>query len=276
MYFSFHSLSIAPSGGRIGLPNFINNYTRSVPATFASTVACQTTSFSVPPAPTFSSGCSPTPYMPGSYLWDFGEPSSGSANVATTSNPVHNYSNMGTYTVSLIMYSPCTNDTVTRVVTITTPGPTVSVSGVFEVCKGDKRIYTATGGGTYLWSNNSSASTVALAPATNTVYSVSTTSNGCTASKSFTVNVNPCTGLSGTAAANRLSVFPNPFNDILKLELPVPSEITVFDLHGNLVLKSKLAPGAHAINTADLSPGVYLMQAVNEEGVTRARVVKME
>lgn len=47
-------------------------------------------------------------------LWDFGDPASGPQNSATTPDAVHSYAQEGTYTVTLIVYSPCGNDTLTR------------------------------------------------------------------------------------------------------------------------------------------------------------------
>src|SRR5688572_2156916 len=148
MNYDVNSISISPKLGRLGLPNYINTWVRPAPSVFTNSIACLTASFSVPPVPTFSSGCSTTPYVPSAYLWDFGEPSSGTANTSTLTNPVHNYSSTGPYTVKLILYSPCVNDTVTQVVNLTAPGPSIAVSGIFNICKGEKRTFTATGGTT--------------------------------------------------------------------------------------------------------------------------------
>jgi PKD repeat protein len=268
--------SIAPKYSGVGLPNYINGYTHTVPALFSNTLACQTSSFSVPPVPTFSSGCSATPYSPGSYAWDFGEPSAGAANSSTLANPAHTYSSTGTYTVTLILYSACTNDTLRNAITLTIPGPTLNVAGNFNICAGEKHTYTVSGASSYQWSNNSTASTVALAPATTTVYSVSGTLNSCTLSKSFTVSVVPCAGISTLENNGAFTIFPNPFKDVLSVEATSSSELVVFELSGKLVLKSKLNAGRNEINTSELKAGVYLIQAKNEESVWRGRFVKVE
>ena len=221
MGFTLNGQSLAPTSTCYsGLPNYINYYVKPnyslVPLT--NTIACQKVNFVVP-VTTFSSGCSSTPYPPSGYLWDFGEASSGAANTSTLTNPAHTYSALGTYTVQLILLNNCTNDTLKKVINITTLGPTPAVSGPSVICRGEKYVYTASGGSTYLWANNNATTaTQTLAPTTTTSYTVSATTNGCTLSKTFTVTVNPCTGIEAYQNNGLWQVFPNPFKDVLSVE----------------------------------------------------------
>jgi PKD repeat protein len=274
MGFSLNAIDVSPKMCRLGLPNYINGYTHTVPALFTNTLACQTASFTVPPVPTFSSGCSTTPYLYSNYLWDFGEAAAGAANSSTLTNPAHTYSSTGTYTVSLILYGACTNDTLKKVVTIATPGPTVNVAGNFAICKGDKYTYTASGASSYVWSNSSTVPTVALNPVTTTSYSVSGTLNGCTLSKTFTIEVNPCTGINALQNNGTFHVFPNPFKESLSVQTLSDSEITLTNLEGRVILKSKLHAGNNEINTSELQSGIYFIQANNAENTWRGRFVK--
>jgi PKD repeat protein len=226
----------------------------------------------VPPVPTFSSGCTSTPYSPSSYAWDFGEPGVGAANTSTLVNPVHTYSNTGTYTVSLILYGACTNDTLKKIITLTTPGPTLNVAGNFALCKGEKNTFTVSGASTYLWSTNSTSTSVALNPTTTTPYSVSGTLNGCTLSKTFTVEVNPCLGISALENNGAFRVF----SDLVSVEATTPSIFMLFDLDGKLLLQSNLNKGHNQIVTSELKAGVYFIQAQNTESVWRGRFVKLE
>ena len=219
MDFTLNGQSVAPKQCYQGLPNYINPYTKPTPAPLSNSIACQKVTFAVPPVTTFSSGCSSTPYPPSGYLWDFGEASSGAANTSTLSNPVHTYSALGTYTVQLILFNNCTNDTLKKVINISTLGPTPAVSGPSVICRGEKYVYTASGGSTYLWANNNATSfTQTLAPTTTTSYTVSATTNGCTLSKTFTVTVNPCLGIDAFQNNGLWQVFPNPFKDVLSVE----------------------------------------------------------
>jgi PKD repeat protein len=286
--FTINGLSIAPKHNLAGLPNYINNYTKPVPATFTNSIACQTASFAVPPTPTLSGGCSSAaPSAPIGYLWDFGEPTSGVANSSTLTNPSHLYANTGTYTVSLILFNNCTNDTIRQVVNIATVGPKPDVAGTFTICKGEKPTYTVSGGSSYQWFNNATTSTISLSPTTNTVYSVKSTSNGCTSSKSFSVTVNPCLGLSNvssSAVENQINFFPNPVNNELTASTVIAGHLSIFDMSGRIVLKRKIEAGENKISTANLKAGVYVIEvaglpldfARGDSGVWHGRLVKIE
>ena len=271
MGYSPMAQSVAPKACFLGLPNFINPYTKPTPAPFTNSIACQTASFAVPPIPTFSSGCSSTPYAPSSYLWDFGEPSSGTANTSTLTNPSHLYASTGTYTATLILVGNCSNDTLKQVVTITTAGPKPDVAGTFTICKGDKFTYTASGGTTYQWFNNATTPTISLAPTTTSVYSVKTTSNGCSLNKSFTVTVNPCTGINELIGnSEQLLVYPNPAKEILNVEclmLNVKS-IEISNALGQTVLKIETEEKKSSIDLKHLNEGIYFIQAKGNNQVT--------
>jgi PKD repeat protein len=282
MNFLLNNLNITPKICQQGFPNNINPYTKPAPLPFSNTVSCNNVSFAAV-LPTFSSGCTSTPYPPGGYLWDFGEPASGTANNSNLNNPTHLYANTGTYTVSLILFNPCTNDTVKKVIIINTLGPKPNVAGTFTICKGDKYTYTASGGSTYNWSNNSTAATVALNPTQTTVYSVSSSSNGCTLSKSFTVTVNACLGIgdvassaSATGEVSGIRIYPNPIKDILFIEAATQTQLYIFDITGKQVLEAKLNAGQNKLNAENLPAGVYSLKTIGVIGNWHGRVVKME
>lgn len=275
MNFSLNAIALDPNSlCGIGLPNYINGYTHTLPSLFTNTLNCQNSSFSVPPVPTFSAGCSATPYTPGSYLWDFGEPSSGALNTSTLANPSHYYGSIGTYTTTLIIYSNCINDTLKKVVNITVPGPAISVAGNSVICKGERYTYTVSGASSYAWSNGSAISTTTFAPTTTTVLSVTGSSAGCTTTKTFSITVNPCTGISSVSDKAAFSIFPNPFKDQLFVEAAEASELVITNLNGVVVLKSKLSEGKNEISTSELKAGVYLVQAGAGEMAWRSRFVK--
>ena len=279
MGFSFNSLPFSTTASitaRMGLPNFINPYAKPSPQPFTNTVACNQVNFSPPPVPTFSSGCSSTPYPPSGYLWDFGEPSSGTANTSSLSSPNHVYTSVGTYTVKLVLLSACTNDTLIQSVNITTLGPTPAVTGPTLICKGDRYTYTVSGGTTYLWSTGSTATAVALQPTQTTVYTVSATANACTQSKTFTVTVNPCLGLENLQAASVWRVYPNPVIDELQIESAAEGILRLFDLNGRLVFEATLQQGENTINTISVKAGVYNLQLSNPSLTRNLRIVKVE
>jgi hypothetical protein len=61
---------------------------------------------------------------------------------------------------------------------------------------------------------------------------------------------------------NGFSVFPNPAQDILRIEVlnPKPSSIELFNLQGELVLKTQSESNKIALNVADLPSGLYLVK----------------
>jgi PKD repeat protein len=275
MGFVQNGQSVAPGTLRLGLPNYINNFTPSLPSMFNHSIACQTTSFFSPSPPSFTTSvsCSLPQYQYNSYLWDFGD-----GNTSQVANPVHTYSVLGTYTVNVIAYSNCRNDTMQKVIILTTLGPTVDVQGITPICKGDKRTYTVTGGSSYNWSNGSTSPTVALNPTQTTVYTASASLNGCTLSKSFTLTVNPCNGIENLNTDNRLLIYPNPVNEVLDIETSdlkiISGKLQVINAIGQVVKECEISDGKTKINVNDLSEGIYILSLRSrDENFTKRFVI---
>jgi hypothetical protein len=94
----------------------------------------------------------------------------------------------GVYTLEIKNAAGCTQTLTTNVVV--NPLPVVTISGQTVICAGTSTVLTAAGGGTYKWSTT--ATTPAITVSAAGTYSVTVTSpNGCTATKSVTVVVNP-------------------------------------------------------------------------------------
>lgn len=153
----------------ISLPNLINSdfELRSKLITYSSSVnACQTLSFS-PPYP-----CSTTGYSASSYAWNFGDPAS-TANTSTLGFPVHVFSNIGTYTVSLLVSYDCNKtDTISQVVNVISP--TLSVLGPTIGCTAVSTTVAVLGGSgnyTYSWSPGN-YTTAAVANLASGMYTV--------------------------------------------------------------------------------------------------------
>jgi predicted transcriptional regulator len=105
-----------------------------------------------------------------------------------------------TYTVTVTDANSCT---LTASVTVTVSSPSASVSGVTTICPGGSTTLTASGGGTYVWSNSlGTNAAVSLSPASTTAYTVTVTAaDGCTDSETATVTVATATAsISGTTS----------------------------------------------------------------------------
>ncbi|MBL4594915.1 MAG: PKD domain-containing protein, partial [Flavobacteriales bacterium] len=82
-----------------------------------------------------------------SYLWNFGDPTSGLADTSSSALPSHSYNIVGIYTVSLIVTSDCFIDTISISITA---NPTATFNQSLSICSGQSitvgiNTYTATG-----------------------------------------------------------------------------------------------------------------------------------
>jgi hypothetical protein len=114
----------------------------------------------------------------GTYLWSTG----------ATSATISNLTAAGTYSVTVTSGAGCTSSC-SRVLTVNPP-PSCDITGNNTICVGNSASFTATGGGTYLWSTGATGAVISNLTAAGT-YSVTVTSGaGCTSSCSRTLTVN--------------------------------------------------------------------------------------
>ena len=120
------------------------------------------------------------------WLWDFGD-----GTTSTQQNPSHTYTTAGTYTVTLTASSLGCPATTTHTVNVF-PTPVANAGTDQIICVGQYANLTATGGVSYLWSNNIVTPNNNVNPNVNTTYTVTISdNNGCTASDTVIVTVNP-------------------------------------------------------------------------------------
>ncbi len=133
-------------------------------------------------SPTASTVCSGTPVTitasgATTYSWSNGA-SGSSITVSPTSNT--------TYTVTGTS-SGCSN-TASSTITVNS-GPPVSAGLPQTICTGNSATLTATGATTYSWNTGSLNPSITVSPAITTIYTVTGTTAGCTASSNITVTV---------------------------------------------------------------------------------------
>ena len=174
--------SISPNFNKLGLPNPIKIGFKPPPLPFTYTAniasfGCQTASFTAPPVVTnFSTNsCATSGYSLLGFIWNFGDPASGSANTSTLVNPSHAFTTLGTYTTQLIRYFSCGGgtDTIKGVVNITQPCISVSSTSITCANLGSATV-TAQGGigpYSYTWMPTAQSGSVAtgLSPGTYTL-----------------------------------------------------------------------------------------------------------
>lgn len=141
------------------------------------------------------------------YAWS----NSGGTNATATFSPTTNT----TYTVTVTDGNNC-SATASRLVTVNA-NPTAGITPANpSICNGSSQTLTASGGGTYAWSNSGGSNAAAtFSPTSTTTYTVTVTNaNNCSATASASVTVNPipnasingpttvCSGLQATLTAN--------------------------------------------------------------------------
>jgi hypothetical protein len=119
-----------------------------------------------------------------SYNWNNGLGAGGVKTVAPTSTTV--------YTVTGTDNQGCTASASKTVNVNSLPNASISPSSI-SICSGSSTTLTASGGGTYLWSNSLGTNPhVSVLPSTNTTYTVTVTgTNSCTATASSSVSLSP-------------------------------------------------------------------------------------
>jgi gliding motility-associated-like protein len=131
-------------------------------------------------------------------LWDFGDPGSGAANSSTLAYPTHNYTNNGSYTVTVIVTGGCNAiDTVTGVVTIGSLN--LKLSNDTAICTNNQAQLNVSSNSTaagiaYSWlpATSLSCSTCTnpiASPSTTTTYTVTGSIGTCSGVKTVKVTV---------------------------------------------------------------------------------------
>lgn len=119
------------------------------------------------------------------YSWG---PSTGLSSTTVQDPVVQGISNSTTYTVTVTTAGGCS---VTASVPVTVQsGVTASAGNNVTIQLGQSTTLTASGGGTYMWSNGATTQSVTVSPMATTTYTVTVTSaTGCTAEDEVTVTV---------------------------------------------------------------------------------------
>jgi len=136
---------------------------------------------------------------------------------------------------------------------------------------------------TYQWFLNDTAITGAvqqtlLPKASGNYYILVTDVNGCSG-LSDTVSVH-LTGINEVTAAGNISIYPNPTDGMLNIEIgqaPNIATIKLYDINGRLIFENRLtntSTGPLSLDVRMLDNGVYLLSIVNDKNTYTTRFVK--
>jgi hypothetical protein len=154
--------------------------------------------------------------------------------------------------------------------------PILSVTGSTLICSGESFILTASGASAYSWSSGHATAAASLTAFQTSTYIVTGTgTNGCISSISRVVMVDACTGMkeSGNASSSA-RLYPNPNSGIATLETELPSDITVFDGLGRVVLKASFTDLKNTIDLSRFPIGVYSVKITDAKKEVLLKLVK--
>jgi len=257
-----------------GLPNFESNFFEQKPVLgpISSSIVCGQVNFAAP------SLCAAAGYSVSARQWNFNDTIS-SANTSILSNPSHVFSANGSYTVQLVLnYYPCGTDTLKQTINITGL-PTLSITGNKIICKGESTILSFLGGNNYSINNNVVLqNTAEVQPTVSTVYTISTTNTvtGCSALKTISITVRPCTSINNSSAEQfNFNIYPNPSEGVFMIESDAPIFIIkVYNQLGMLVYQGLTENGKHNIDLSNQANGIYFVEVQNKNSLKTQKLIK--
>ena len=132
------------------------------------------------------------------------------------------------------------------------------------ICAGQSLTLTAGGVPNYAWSNGANTASAVVTPSATTIYTVTSTyTTGCTDTKTVSVTVNACTGISEAQLSKELSVYPNPTKDnITVFSTPnfIGKTYSITDQIGKLITNGKLTSDNMKISLASFPNGLYFVK----------------
>lgn len=108
---------------------------------------------------------------------------------------------------------------------------------------------------------------------THTITYSYTVKTGCSASATDEIEVTVCPGIEEESEDALMTVFPNPFHNILQIELHSshkgPADVRIFDINGKMVWESpvQINPGEqhYSFSVENIKAGMYLLTLTNEK-----------
>ncbi len=183
----------------------------------------------------------------------------------------------GTYSVIVTDANNCAATTSVSVtnhaplaVTITAASNTVCINNSPLTLNGSPAGGTYSGTGV---SGNSFDSSVAGVGTFTLTYNY-TDMYGCSGSDAMQMTVGACTGINQVSAANGLVVYPNPGQGKLTVQTNEETVFYIVNELGEIILSGKAdKENSFAVQVADLSAGIYFLQAQSQNKSFRQKIV---
>lgn len=124
----------------------------------------------------------------------------------------------------------------------------------------------------YLWSDGSTASTLAVSapgsPAQGVDYYVTlTASSGCSFTDSISINYVVCAGIENSDVLSEIDVFPNPSCGFLYVQDVVhPATFELFETSGRCIFSKQIPQGTSKLDISAMAAGTYHYKLTTEFG----------
>jgi hypothetical protein len=205
-----------------------------------------------------------------SYTWNTGSNSS-----TMTASP----SATTVYTVSGQLTGCPVTATQTATITVN-PLPSVSISTISSIICNTSSTVNLVGspaGGSFSGTGISGNvfSPQSAGTGTFTISYTYTASSTCSNIAHSSIVVNNCTGIEEASQASYFNVYPNPAQDVLYIAFDTNASHTVqiYNTAGSLVYSETVSETLHAIRTAELSKGLYIINITGPEGTISKKIL---
>jgi hypothetical protein len=152
------------------------------------------------------------------------------------------------------------------------PSLSISAGKKIEMCLNETYSLIASGASTYTWSGGQTTSTlnVPQAQLSQTFVVTGTSTVGCVASTSITVNALKCVGIE-EYSENELRVYPNPSNAVIYVHAPKGGKYTLVNELGQIITTFEVESGTD-YKISGLASGVYFLRDEKQEHAMKVLV----
>jgi PKD repeat protein len=194
----------------------------------------------------------------GSLEWDFGDPASGTLNTSNQVNPIHTYTQPGTYTVKMTSSNCWNSVTTTKTITIG-PFPKIDLGNDITWCLHKKhdelQLKVDIPGATFLWQDLSTADHYTVNK--GGVYWVKV-SAACEVADSITVNELPCS--CDITVSPTLTHTITSFIFECDLSAYDPLALEIYNDRGQIIIRKGITEVITHVNFEQFAAGIYFYQ----------------
>lgn len=141
------------------------------------------------------------------------------------------------------------------------------------ICAGTSTILPVNGATNYTWMpGNLTGSSPLLSPSSNTTYTITGETNGCTNTKTVSVTVNPCTSLATRDGEISMSVFPNPTKGNITIQTSAlfNGEISIVNALGQIIITKKVdSKNTIDVDLSEQANGIYILKLRTQNGAEK-------